>query len=208
MNYFRKRLRDACAHGVCLLQGALWVKKYLEKKIAYLEENPTKKVGIGQSKLNHNHIYIIQKLLEFINNVITEEAIDDLFKTIDVNGNGKISYSEFCNYIRLDMVESKNISENEFYQQSPDGIVGNGYLPSEGTRIGVISGRMFDEVAKKDNNEISLIEFKTILKSAKKKASSKDWIRFYSFHERNAIGQAEAVVSGNNRFKPKMILKF
>lgn len=75
MNYFRKRLQDACADDVCLLQCALWVKEYLEKKIAYLEEYPTEKVGIGQSTLHHNHIYIIQKLLEFINNVITEEQL-------------------------------------------------------------------------------------------------------------------------------------
>jgi hypothetical protein len=111
---------------------------------------------------------------------VTRQAIDDLFFTIDVNRNGKISYSEFSNYIRLDMVEPKNISENEFYQKSPPTLPALGYLPSEGIRHGVITGRMFDEVA--NNNKISLFEFRKVMNLAKNWDSSKDWIRFYSFH--------------------------
>jgi hypothetical protein len=72
-DYPKKKLISACAEDVDILSCAKWVKKYLECKIAYLEENPKKKVGIGQSKLHHAHIYIIQKLLELIENIIVEE---------------------------------------------------------------------------------------------------------------------------------------
>ena len=72
-DYPKKKLKSACAEDVDILSCAKWVKKYLECKIAYLEENPEKKVGIGQSKLHHEHIYIIQKLLELIETIIVEE---------------------------------------------------------------------------------------------------------------------------------------
>ena len=73
-DFVRERLGKACTEGVSVLEGAIWVKSYLEQKIIYLDENPTLKVGIGQNKLAYQHKFIIDKMLEFIENIIADEA--------------------------------------------------------------------------------------------------------------------------------------
>lgn len=71
----RKKLASACDEGVSVLEAAEWVKTYLERKLAYLEENPDKKVGIGQNKLQHTHIYIIERLLGIVQGLIEKEKV-------------------------------------------------------------------------------------------------------------------------------------
>ena len=83
-------------------------------------------------------------------------VIDDLFHKIDVNRNGTISSSEFRNHVRSSGV---TLSTGELNQ-------------------------MFHEADKDDNNKISLFEFRTAMNLAKNKASSYDWIKLYSYYER------------------------
>ena len=73
-DFVRERLEEACAEGVSVLECAIWIKSYLEQKIIYLDENPTLKDGIGQSKLAYQHQYIINRMLELIENIIADEA--------------------------------------------------------------------------------------------------------------------------------------
>ena len=73
-DFVRERLEEACTEGVSVLECAIWVKSYLEQKIIYLDENPTLKVGIGQNKLAYQHQYIINRMLELIENIIADEA--------------------------------------------------------------------------------------------------------------------------------------
>ncbi len=70
----RTRLKASLQEGVSVLEGAIWTKAYLERKIVFLSKNPTLKVGIGQSKLQHEHIYIIKSILGHIENIIAEEV--------------------------------------------------------------------------------------------------------------------------------------
>ena len=83
-------------------------------------------------------------------------VIDNLFHEIDVNRNGTISSSEFRNHVRSSGV---TLSTSEINQ-------------------------MFHEADKDDNNKISLFEFRKAMNLAKNKASSYDWIKLYSFYER------------------------
>jgi hypothetical protein len=71
----RKKLASACDKGVSVLEAAEWVKPYLERKLAYLEENPDEKVGIGQRNLQHAHIYIIKRLLGIVQGLIDNEKV-------------------------------------------------------------------------------------------------------------------------------------
>jgi hypothetical protein len=71
----RERLKAACiVNGMSVLESAIWVTSYLEKKMNYLDENTKHKVGIGQSKLHYEHKYIIEKILKIIKNIIDEEV--------------------------------------------------------------------------------------------------------------------------------------
>jgi len=71
----RIKLASACYEGVSVLEAAEWVEPYLEWKLAYLEENPDEKVGIGQSNLQHAHIYIIKRLLGIVQGLIDNEKV-------------------------------------------------------------------------------------------------------------------------------------
>jgi hypothetical protein len=70
----RTRLKASLQEGVSVLEGAIWTKAYLERKIVFLSKNPTLKVGIGQCRLEHEHIYIIKSILGHIENIIAEEV--------------------------------------------------------------------------------------------------------------------------------------
>lgn len=73
--FIRETLKKECMDGVSVLQGAEWVKSYLENKIEYLDQNRELQVGIGEYRLAYVHKSNIQKILDLVKNIVKSETV-------------------------------------------------------------------------------------------------------------------------------------
>ena len=69
----RDKLEAAFTDHKSILEDAIWVISYLEDKKKYLIQNKTMKTFLGPHCLQFQHIFIIEKIIEILENIRDEE---------------------------------------------------------------------------------------------------------------------------------------
>ena len=67
-----QKLEESFTDHRSISEAAVWVISYLEDRKKYLIENKTRKVLLGPHTLKFKHIFIIEKIIEILENIINE----------------------------------------------------------------------------------------------------------------------------------------
>jgi len=72
-NNVRDNLKAAFTGDRSILERAIWVISYLEDKKKYLKNHPTHSVSLGPNGLQFQHIFIIEDIIDILENILSEE---------------------------------------------------------------------------------------------------------------------------------------